>query len=307
MTRWRLIVGVLVLTAGLGACAKDKTPAAPTPPPAPAPVPPPPPPPPSPTTAAFSGTVSNITGARVAGARVTALDGPNAGLSITTNAIGEFRFPGLTIANTNFSATGGGYREVRGGAYVDGNSTLNFVFTHASLTGTVSNSDGDRVGGATIMALDGPNAGQSTMADGGGVYRFEALNIANGNFVAMAERHEDDRRGTFINGTNTLDFNLTRLPDEVSEAPPVVPAITIVTRIITGGGGSPNQEWEVEAVGNVEFSPEQYEWRYGDGSGTTSRRVERHIYRKGNYTVMVTGVVEGTGQKVEASLDIRVE
>jgi len=307
MTRWRAIVGVLVLTAGVAACGDDKTPTSPTPAPAPAPAPAPPPAPAA-TTASFIGTVSDSTGARIAGARVTVIDGPDRGLSIETNSIGEFRFGALAISNANFSATSGGYREVRAGTYVDGNNTLNFVFTHALLAGTVRNSDGARVGGATVTVLDGPNAGVSVGANSDGDYRFEALLVANANLVAMAEGHDEDRRGTFVNGTNTVNFTLTAFaPHEGEPGPedPGAPAVTITTRIITGGVGSVNQEWEVVATATVEVI--SCDWDFGDGAGAERTScVERHVYRSGTYTVTVRAR-RPNGERIEGELEIRVE
>lgn len=305
--RWCALIGVLVLTAGLAACAKDEEPAA-APTPTPAPTPPPPPAPTAPTTVSFTGTVSNVTGARIAGARITVLDGPDRGLSIESNANGDFRFPALTVSNANFSATSGGYREVRGGTYVDGTNTLNFVFTQASLTGTVSDTDGMRLSGAIVTVLDGPAAGQSVGTDSNGGYRFEALNVANANLVAMKEFYDEDRRGTFVNGTNTLNFSLVAFAMSEEPTAPAAAAITITARLAVGGVGGFSQEWEVEATSTVPVRSESYDWDYGDGaSSTNTRSVERHIYRKGDYTVKVSAAPADGGARISATLDIRVE
>ncbi|MBF8300567.1 MAG: Outer rane autotransporter barrel protein [Acidobacteria bacterium] len=304
MTRWRVLVGVLVLTAGLAACGDDKTPTAPTPPPAPAP--PPPPPPPAPTNAVFTGTVSDVTGARIAGARVTVIDGPDRGLSILTNAIGEFRFGALAISNANFSATSGGYREVRAGTYVDGNNTLNFVFTHAILTGTARDTDGARVGGATITVLDGPNAGVSVGANSDGDYRFESLMVANANAVATAEGYDEARGGTFVNGTNTLDLTLTKHAPPEQAPGSGTPTVTITAKLISGGGGSNTQEWEFEAIANVALV--SCDWGFGDGSGAEgSRCVERRLYRrKGTFTVTVDAY-GANGERLHGEIEHEVQ
>jgi hypothetical protein len=80
--------------------------------------------------------------------------------------------------------------------------------TSAPLTGTVSSTTGQRIGGATVTVIDGPDAGRSTVANGSGEYRFDSLTISNANFRATASGFGEDRRGTFVNGTNTLNFTL---------------------------------------------------------------------------------------------------
>jgi PKD repeat protein len=65
------------------------------------------------------------------------------------------------------------------------------------------------VGGATVEVLDGPNAGSRATANSNGEYRFDSLAISNMNFRAFATGFTEDRRGTFVNGTNTLNFTLT--------------------------------------------------------------------------------------------------
>jgi len=125
----RLIALLCVVAASSAfvACGSDSPATSPTPTPAPAPVPTPTPTP-APTTAAMQGTVANSAGQPVNGARVAAIDGPNNGQAVVTNANGSYRFESLTRANTNFSATASGYLEDRRGIFVDG-TNLNFVLS----------------------------------------------------------------------------------------------------------------------------------------------------------------------------------
>jgi PKD repeat protein len=125
----RLIALLCVVAASSAfvACGSDSPATSPTPTPAPAPVPTPTPTP-APTTAALQGTVANSAGQPVNGARVAAIDGPNNGQAVLTNANGSYRFESLTRANTNFSATASGYLEDRRGIFVDG-ANLNFVLS----------------------------------------------------------------------------------------------------------------------------------------------------------------------------------
>lgn len=249
---------------------------------------------------AFTGTVSNVTGARVPGARITVLDGPDSGLSVDANANGDFRFGSLTISNVNFSATSGGYREVRAGTYVDGINTLNFVFTLASLTGTVSNTDGVRLSGAIVTVLDGSSAGQSVGTDASGGYRFEALDVANANLVAMKDNHDEDRRGTFVNGTNTLNFTLVAHP--IEEAPPEPETLTIFAKVISG------REWEFVARPPGQFSTKDYDWTFGDGNSEENQPATvRHTYsNSGTYTVKVRAVYPNGSNNTTTTIDITV-
>jgi hypothetical protein len=80
-----------------------------------------------------------------------------------------------------------------------------------------------------------------------GDYRFDSLSVANMNFGATATGYLEARAGTFVNGTNTLSFVL-------APEPPPAPSITITSRIIAGGPGTPTQEWGFSAVSGLMFS-----------------------------------------------------
>jgi hypothetical protein len=159
------------------------------------------------------------------------------------------------------------------------------------------------INGASVMVLDGPNAGLSVTTNANGSYRFNALAIANMNFSATASGYLEKRAGTFVSGTNGLDFVLESIPPPPpAPAPPPSPTITIGTRIISGGGGSSTQEWGFSAVSNV-TDYTSYDWTFGDGGiSFNAGSEEQHVYRaKGTYTVTVVGHrrqgdVTGTGQ-----------
>lgn len=161
-------------------------------------------------TTILAGNVESSTGEPLSGATITVLDGPDAGLTATTNADGDYEFRTLTGGNANFSATAAGHAESRAGISSDSSVTLNFVLTrtHTTLTGTVSNTSGQRIGGATVTVLDGPDTGKSATADSNGVYKFDLIIIGNANFAATASLYSEDRRGVHVNGTNTLNFTL---------------------------------------------------------------------------------------------------
>jgi len=163
--------------------------------------------------------------------------------------------------------------------------------TSAGIQGTVSNTSGMAISGASVTAIDGPNAGQSVTTNANGSYRFNALAIANMNFSATASGYLEKRAGTFVNGTNGLNFVLEPVPPPPPPpAPAPSPTITIGTRIISGGGGNSIQEWGFSAFSNV-TDITSYDWSFGDG-GTASDvgSEEQHVYRaKGTYTVTVVG------------------
>jgi hypothetical protein len=78
------------------------------------------------------------------------------------------------------------------------------------LTGTVSGSDVGRLGDATVTFLDGVNVGRSATTNSNGEYRFESVTEGNANLAASASGYGEERRGVFVNGTNTLNFTLQR-------------------------------------------------------------------------------------------------
>jgi hypothetical protein len=93
----------LLLAAGLAGCdgARARGPSAPSPVP---------PSVPSPTTGIqLAGTVSDAAWRPLAGARVEVVDGPQAGLSTTADARGEFRLTGAFDGTTHFRATKEGH------------------------------------------------------------------------------------------------------------------------------------------------------------------------------------------------------
>jgi len=82
--------------------------------------------------------------------------------------------------------------------------------TTASLTGTVSNSSSERIGGATVTVLDGPDTGRSAGTNSNGEYSFSSLTIGNTNLSVTSSLYQEARAGVAVDGTNTLNFTLTR-------------------------------------------------------------------------------------------------
>lgn len=115
-----LILVCALLLAGCGGDSPNSVAPTPVPTPTPAPVP-------APQAASLTGsvTVTNTT-VRVNGFTIRILDGPNAGQT-TTTANGTYTFTGIQAGNMNVSATADGWNEARGGASVNGPTTLNFT------------------------------------------------------------------------------------------------------------------------------------------------------------------------------------
>ena len=81
----------------------------------------------------LSGTVrASGSTSGLSNATVMILDGPSAGQRTTTTSSGAYEFTGLTLGNTNLSATRSGYLEKRGGVYIDGINTLGFVLDRSA-------------------------------------------------------------------------------------------------------------------------------------------------------------------------------
>lgn len=170
--------------------------------------------------------------------------------------------------------------------------------TTAALTGLTKNSDGLLIGFVKITVADGPDMGRTATSDGfTGAYRFESLTIGNANFIATATNFLEDRRGVFVNGTNTLDFTL-------APGPPPGPALEITGQQLNSGGGV--SEWGFQATGSGSFK--SYNWDFGDGgAASNSRAFESHLYTAaGVYLVRCNAVPTSGGPNVTATLTITV-
>ena len=285
------LVGVVVLALGVAGCGSNSdsspTPTSPTPTP-------------TATTASLTGTVSNSSSEGISGATVTVLNGPETGNTAVANSSGVYTFDSLTAGNTNFSVAASLYEDTRAGVAADGTNTLNFTLTRATvpLGGSVTASTGERIVGATVTVLDGPNTGDTAVTTDGGDYQFASLTTGNANFKATATGYDDDRRGVLVNGTNSLNFTLTAVPAAAS--------ITITAEIISGGTGTPVQEWRFTVTTNQTFA--SYNWDFGDGSSATDGGVEQqHLYTTFSArTVTVTGVY-ADGTTLDGTLEITID
>lgn len=83
---------------------------------------------PPPAFVGLTGTVTATNVGGISGATVRILDGPNAGVSTTTNTTGGYAFTNLASGNANLSATASIYDQVILGVFINGTNTLNFTF-----------------------------------------------------------------------------------------------------------------------------------------------------------------------------------
>jgi hypothetical protein len=80
------------------------------------------------------------------------------------------------------------------------------------LSGFVSSVDGQPIGGAVLVVLDGPNAGASVATSGDGQYVFPALEQAAFTVRAEALNHVFALQAISLTGHRVLDFTLAKLP-----------------------------------------------------------------------------------------------
>jgi hypothetical protein len=226
------------------------------------------------------------------------LDGPDTGRSTTANGNGEYRFDSLAISNANFRAFATGFSEDRRGTFVNGTNTLNFVLAPANavLRGTVRGL-GNRVADARIFVVDGPNRGRETRASSSGEYRLDGLSLGNTSVIAAATGFLDERREINITGDNTLDFELSPVPEP----------LTIVAFRVGGDPAEPSVEYGFEARGTG-IPPSIYTWDFGDGGSVDNGRAqEAHVYTdEGDFLIRVVARPIGGGTPLTASLLVMV-
>jgi hypothetical protein len=163
----------------------------------------------------------------------------------------------------------------------------------------VLSASGNVIGGSTVTVLDGPDAGVTAGVDGNGNYRFDQLRVGNANFAARANNYFEERAGTFVNGTNTLNFTLREMP---RPEPPPAPLTITGERF---AGDHTYAEWRFRAVGNL--PPSVYRWQFGDGGAGGPGATDTHVYfAPGDYEVTVIATPTGGGTPVTASLRITV-
>jgi hypothetical protein len=153
----------------------------------------------------LAGIVRNLEGAVVANARVKIIDGLSSG-EVRTNGSGRYEFVNL-IPDTNYAiqvSAGGFATQTIGGLVVDAlQLTLRDVMllpnapTLGSLSGTISDPQGDPIPFAVVSITAGPGLGLQAIAGEDGLYLFTELEPSpDYGILAEAPGYSDAGRGS---------------------------------------------------------------------------------------------------------------
>lgn len=85
-------------------------------------------------TLAGIATANTTGGARISGAIVRILDGPNVAKTTTTGDNGDYRLTDLAVGNANLQAQAPGYATATNGVFINGANALNFVLVKTAPT-----------------------------------------------------------------------------------------------------------------------------------------------------------------------------
>jgi subtilisin family serine protease len=168
-------------------------------------------------TGTMSGTVTNSSnGNPIAGATVHAV-GPSDRTAIT-NASGQYSFSNLPVGSYDVTASAFGFASqtangvvVTEGANTVQNFTLAPVASH-SVSGTVTDSDGNPIANGTVTILNTPIPPATT--DAAGNYSFPS--VPEGTYEVRAEGgrcNEMQTQSLTVDGDEDLDFTLPRRHD----------------------------------------------------------------------------------------------
>jgi hypothetical protein len=156
--------------------------------------------------------------------------------------------------------------------------------------------------GATVVILDGTNAGRSTTTNSFGRYTFTGLTPANANLAARMGGYLESRSGLYIDGTATLDFALR--PDAPPPTPEETnPRVEISIERVAGDGNF--IEYRFTATSNVSLTG--YEWDLGTIKSNNNRAVQQYVYyTNADYTITVTARTVDGNRTVTASVKLEV-
>lgn len=123
--------------------------------------------------------------------------------------------------------------------------------THVDLTGTVVDLASKPIAGATIKALDGADAGRSTVTDGGGNYTLTQMTANNVNLSCTAPTYAEERFGLNLSVSHVVNWKLkTAQPwhvqgigDNVFDMP------TYITRVAITGDYNKNSSNFIVRIG----------------------------------------------------------
>jgi photosystem II stability/assembly factor-like uncharacterized protein len=160
-------------------------------------------------TGTLSGTVVNITNnAPIAGATVSFSGG-----STTTNASGVYQFTGVPSGTYNVTAVATGFFAVTESAAVSSGQTtkLNFRLSPGGkIAGTVTNSSGAAIAGASVHILGGSVTQDFTLTtDASGAYASAFIPTGSYTIIVSAAGFASQTKGTSVAAGQTSTVNFT--------------------------------------------------------------------------------------------------
>jgi hypothetical protein len=173
---------------------------------------------------AVSGTVKDSSGPPIAGASVGFGGG-----STTTNAAGSYTLTGIPVGTIQLVASASGFQSLTQNVTIQGGITATANFTlvsgSGSVTGTVKDSSGAAIAGATVGF-----SGGSTTTNAGGSYTLTGVPVGTIQLTASATGFQSSTQSVSIQGGVTATANFTLSP------PASTGTVTgKVTNISTGG------------------------------------------------------------------------
>jgi hypothetical protein len=195
-------VAITVVTGILSACEPPVTPD--------------PPPAPPPRTYQLTGTVRESPSVVIPNATVTVVDGPNSGLSTTTNNAGTYTLSGLAFAAFSAAASASGYVSSQRPMALNDTTqatVADFTLTRVppvpafTLFGVVTDTQNHRpIVGALVIVVTGPNANKSSSTNGDGYYSIAGMVASTFTLRTTYNNVTLEERTVSMTGETRLDF-----------------------------------------------------------------------------------------------------
>lgn len=191
------------------------------------------------------GTVSDAAGGRLSGATVEVVTGPT-DASDTTDSSGAYLLDGLEEGAYTIRASRDGYHEETASTTLSARETATLDITlvpfRGEITGTVEDTLGRGVSGATVSVTDGPGDAQAT-TDSSGAYRLADLSPGEYDLEASCGGYGSDTATVTVRPgeTSTADFVIAAIPGGITGSARDTDGYPLagVTIRVTGGPTSP--------------------------------------------------------------------
>ncbi len=163
----------------------------------------------------LSGTVIDEAGARVSEAAVELADGPMAGKTATTDAVGGFVLSHVATGTISVKVTKAGYDARTQTVILVRNTSVVFSLRHTvsvayTVSGVVRDDTGAPLFMATVLVMNGPSAGRAANTTSTGTY--SVANVAGGACDIRASKYgyTGSTQSVTIAADTTLDFTLKK-------------------------------------------------------------------------------------------------